>query len=400
MVNAFHWLKGGVERTVFDETRWLSAAGHEVAHLAIRDPRNATSPTAEFFAPTVDFGAGAPLLPQLAHLPSGIWSREAEASMRRLLEHRRPDVAHVHAPSRYLTPSVLRPLERLGVPVVMTLHDFKPWCTNRLLFAHGAPCERCHGHAHWHALATGCVQDSHARSAVAALEAYVHDAVDAYRAVRLWIAPSRFVADKVVALGADATRTRVLAHGVERGAAVAAAETRAPYALFFGRLAEEKGVRLLPEVARAIAPTPLVVAGDGPLAAWLRGAGPANLEMSGHLDDARLAPLRAGAAAVVMPSLFYETFGYSAAEALLDARPLVASRLGALPELVEHEVTGLLAAAGDAEAFAAAARRALADAEAARWGERGRERVAALTDPHRHVEGLTAVYREAIGAAR
>ncbi len=380
----------------------MSAAGHEVGHLATRDPRNAPSPTAEFFAPAADFGEGAPVLPQLARLPAALWSREAAACMRRLLERWRPDVAHIHAPSRYLSPSVLRPLESRGIPIVMTLHDFKPWCTNRLLYAHGAPCERCRGGRHWRSFATGCVQGSRAKSAVATLEAYLHEAVGAYRAVRLWIAPSRFVADMAASLGARPTNLRVLAHGVERPVPATAAQTdpHDPFALFFGRLSEEKGVRLLPAVARAIAPATLVVTGDGPLADWLRRAGEPNVRMLGRVDDARLAALRATASVVVIPSLFYEAFGYSAAEALLDARPVVASRIGALPELVEHEVTGLLAPAGDAQAFAAATQRALGSEEARRWGAAGRERVAALTEPARHVEGLVGIYREAIAATR
>jgi hypothetical protein len=111
------------------------------------------------------------------------------------------------------------------------------------------------------------------------------------------------------------------------------------------------------------------VAGEGPLDAWLAREAPANLRRLGHLSDADLAGLRAHARVVVSPSLFYEHFGYAPAEAMLDRRAVVASRIGALPELVEHEVTGLLATAGDAEALAAAVRRALADPAAVAWGE-------------------------------
>ena len=154
LINAFHWLKGGVERTYLDESRWLEAAGHEVAHFATRDPRNLESPTARFFPPGMDLSEGAPALRQLARLPSILWSREAERGMAALLREWKPDVAHLHSPSRYLTPSILRPLERARVPVVETLHGFKPWCTNRILFAHGEPCERCRGGRHWQALRT------------------------------------------------------------------------------------------------------------------------------------------------------------------------------------------------------------------------------------------------------
>ena len=398
-VNAFHYLRGGVERTCLDESRWLAAAGHEVAHFAIRDPRNLPSPTADHFAPPADFGEGAPALRQLAQLPRALWSRPAAAAMERLLAAFRPEIAHVHAPSRYLTPSVLRPLERAGVPVVMTLHDYKPWCTNRTLFAHGAPCERCRGGTHWHALATGCVQGSRLKSAVAAAEAYLHDWVGAYRAVRLWIAPSSFVAEKAASLGLDRARLRVLAHGVERMApgAPPSALPAGRFVLFAGRLTVDKGVKLLPAIAAKVAPVPIVVAGDGPLSSWLAREGGSGVRQLGHLADESLAAVMGRAGAVIVPSLFYETFGYAAAEPMAEARPVVAARIGALPELVEHEVTGQLAEPGDAEGFAALTKRALDDPAAARWGEEARRRIGRLGDPRRHVEGLLAIYREAMG---
>lgn len=420
MVNAFHYLRGGVERACFDESRWLVEAGHEVGHFAIRDSRNRPSPTEEFFAPHADFGEGAPVLRQLAHLSRAIWSRPAQAAMERLLQRFRPDVAHVHAPSRYLTPSVLRPLERAGVPIVMTLHDFKPWCTNRVMFAHGGPCERCHGGRHWNAFATGCVQGSRLKSAVGSIEAYTHDAVGAYRAVRRWIAPSAFALEKAAEWGAPRERLRLLTHGLERrtglegengdrtgragaapaghaGSAVAAAVPHEPYALFAGRLSIEKGVKLLPGLAERLGGAPLVVAGEGPLGRELEEAARRlpSLRLVGRQEGAAFAALRANARVVLVPSLFYETYGYAVAEALLDARPVVASKIGALPELIEHERTGLLVPPGDAEALAAATRRALEDPAAPGWGAAGRVRVRTWGDPAAHLQGLLAIYREA-----
>jgi glycosyltransferase involved in cell wall biosynthesis len=311
-------------------------------------------------------------------------------------------VAHVHAPSRYLTPSVIAGLERAGVPVVMTLHDFKPWCTNRVLFARGEACVRCKGGRHWHAVAVGCVHHSRLKSLVGALEAYDHDRRGAYRPVRRWIAPSRFVREQSIELGADAARVTLLAHGVEAPAPAAAGvpELPARFALYAGRLAEEKGVRLLPALARGIAPAPLLVAGAGPLAGWLAeqaaNAG-SGLRLLGHLDAPVLASVRARADAVVVPSLFPETFGYAVAEAQLDARPVIASRIGALAELVEHDVTGLLVPPGDGSALVEATRHTLAEPERARrWGDAARERARAAFDPAAHTRGLVTLYEAAI----
>jgi glycosyltransferase involved in cell wall biosynthesis len=401
LVNAFHYLKGGVERTYLDESRWLAAAGHEVGHFAIQDPANGPSPTARYFAPPADFTEGGSTLAQLALLPRALWSAPAAAAMRRLLDAWKPDVAHLHAPSRHLTPSVLGPLARAGVPVVMTLHDFKPWCTNRLLYAHGRICERCRGGAHWHAVTTGCVQGSRAKSLVGAVEAYLHDARHAYASVRRWIAPSRWVYDKARSFGVADENLRVLAHGVEAPKpSEPPAGTPERFAFFAGRLSVEKGVRLLPAVAAAIAPVPFIVAGEGPLGGWLHGRGVANLRLVGHLPDGALSGLRARAAAVVVPSLFVEHFGYTLAEAMLDARPVVASAIGALPELVEHEVTGLLAAPGDEAAVAAAVRRTLDDPAAPRWGAAARERVRRVADPRAHLEGLLGIYGEVTDESR
>lgn len=412
-VNAFHYLRGGVERTYFDETRWLEAAGHEVAHFAIEDPRNLPSRTRAYFAPVVDFAEGAPLSRQLRHLPHALWSAPAADAMRRLLGAFRPDVAHVHAPSRYLTPSVLRPLESAQVPTVMTLHDFKRWCTNRVFFARGAPCERCRGGAHWHAAAVGCVQGSHAKSAVASVEAYLHDLAGAYRNVRAWIAPSQFVMAKAIAHGLPPESLRLLRHGVEAEPAAAAPPApddlapparapltvpREPYVLFSGRLSLEKGVRLLPRIAAAIGETPLLVAGDGPLFGEMeRAAGSQrNIRLLGHLGGADLRAMRANAAVVIVPSLFYETYCYAVAEAQLDGRTVVASNIGAIPELIEHEVSGLLAPPGDAEAFAQAVHRALEDPAAAGWAAAGRRCIEDEGAPGRHTAGLVGIYERVV----
>ena len=399
MLNAFHWLKGGVERTLFDETRWLEAAGHQVAAFASHHPRNTPSAHARHFAPAADFGEETPAWRQLPQLGRAIWSAPAARALAGLLAEWRPDVAHVHAPSRYLTPSVLAELLRAGVPMVMTLHDFKPWCTNRVLFARGAPCERCRGGTHWHAVTTGCVQRSRLKSLVGAVEAYTHDRRRVYTGVRRWIAPSRFVRDKAVELGADAARVVLLAHGVE-AAVPGSAPSGLPerFALYAGRLSEEKGVHLLPAIARAIAPVPLLVAGGGPLEPWLRVRACESLRLLGHLASDALAAVRSRAAAVLVPSLFPETFGYAVAEAQLDARVVVASRIGALTELVEHERTGLLVVASDEAAWAAAARRALSDPAAAGWGTAARDRARTEFEPGRHASGLVTVYEEAMRA--
>jgi glycosyltransferase involved in cell wall biosynthesis len=211
------------------------------------------------------------------------------------------------------------------------------------------------------------------------------------------VAPSKFVERTALSFGIPQSELRVILHGVEPRAAAPSPQAER-YVVFVGRLSEEKGVRLLPTLARALAPVPVVVAGEGPLRPWLDGEARTapNLRLLGYAEESAVSAWLGHAAVVVVPSLFYEHFGYVVAEALLAARPVVASAIGALPELVAHERTGLLVAPGDAAALAQAVRRALEDPAAATWGERGRGELAPQVAPERHVEALEALYREAI----
>jgi glycosyltransferase involved in cell wall biosynthesis len=160
-----------------------------------------------------------------------------------------------------------------------------------------------------------------------------------------------------------------------------------PYALVVSRLAPEKGIDVAIEACRRIG-MPLVVAGEGPEREALRArAGATDVRIAGRVEEQELARLRAGAAIAVVPSRSAETFGLAAAEAMAAGVPVAASRVGALPELVEEEA---LAPAGDGAALARAITRQLSDPRA---GERGRERVQAMCAPAVVASGLASVYR-------
>jgi glycosyltransferase involved in cell wall biosynthesis len=158
------------------------------------------------------------------------------------------------------------------------------------------------------------------------------------------------------------------------------------------RLAPEKGIELAID-ACASAGVPLVVAGDGPEAAALReraARAGGDVRFTGRLDAPALAELRAASGLAAVPSRSAETFGLAAAEAMAGGVPVVASRMGALPELVEPD--GLVPA-GDAAALAAAIGRRFGDAAA---GERAIVRARELAGPDRAATALSAAYERAL----
>ena len=185
------------------------------------------------------------------------------------------------------------------------------------------------------------------------------------RRARAVLAVSTALAAEARALGAE--RVRVVPNGVELPPE-SGEETDPPYVLFAGRLSPEKGVRELVAAADGL---PLVVAGDGPLRAEVPGA-------LGMLPRGELEPLLAGAAVVAVPSR-REGFGLAAAEAMAHGKPVVASAVGGLLDLVVDGETGLLVPPGDVPALRAALERLLSDAELRhRLGAAGRDRAARL----------------------
>lgn len=182
------------------------------------------------------------------------------------------------------------------------------------------------------------------------------------RRARLVVCASRALAQAAIDLGA--VSVRIVPSGVEVPATVPA-EADPPEVLFAGRLSREKGILELVEAAEGMR---LVVAGDGPLRARVPGA-------LGFVPHERLRTLYGRAAVVACPS-HREGFGVACAEAMAHGRPVVASAVGGLLDLVVHEESGLLVPPRDVAALRSALERLLADRPLRRrLGEGARERM-------------------------
>jgi glycosyltransferase involved in cell wall biosynthesis len=301
-------------------------------------------------------------------------------------------VVHAHNLLPSLGWRALAAARGAGARVVVHLHQYRLVCAIGVCFTRGADCVRCHGRNTSPGVRLNCrgsVPEAIAYGASLALwQRRVVDQADAF------IVPSAFARDRLRALGAPLPWDRVhvlappLPPAVADGVAGAAraGEHAGPYVLVASRLAAEKGVDVAIDACR-IARMPLVVAGDGPeyprLLEHVRGG---EVRFVGQASDAELARLRAGAALALAPSRSPETFGMALAEAMAAGLPVVASRVGAYPELVEQDA---LVPPGDARALAAAIARLVGDRAA---GERGRERVRALCAPETVAERLAAIY--------
>ena len=315
-------------------------------------------------------------------LRGGLQPEEVASAVRQS----RARVVHAHNLNPALGWRALAAARAAGARVILHLHQYRLVCAIGVCFTRGEECTRCHGRDTRPGVRLNCRGNlGEAAAYAASLALWQRRLVEQADAV---IVPSVFARERLRALGAPLPweRVYVLAPPVRSSDADLRQGERGSYALVVSRLAAEKGVDVAIDAAR-LAGMPLVVAGEGPEQGALRErAADRAVRFLGHVQDPELAELRAGAAVALMPSRSAETFGLAAAEAMASSLPVVASDVGALPELVEPE--GLVPP-GDTAALAQAMARRAGD-EAV--GERGRARVRALCAPEVVAAALSQVY--------
>jgi glycosyltransferase involved in cell wall biosynthesis len=267
----------------------------------------------------------------LALLRGGRDEDDVEAATREL----QADVVHVHNMLPLPGPRALEAARGAGATVVMQLHNLRLFCAIGVAARDGGPCFRCHHRNTLPGLVLNCrgslPEAAVYATALARHQPLVFDSVDRF------VVPSSYAAGQSALLGVPAERLEVVPHYLPAEAfseRSRAADGR--HALVASRLTPEKGIDTAIEAA-ARSGVPLRVAGEGPAAAELAELGArtgAPVEFTGRLDRASLERELAGAAMLLMPSRYHEFAGYAALEAMAAGVPVVASNLGALPEIV------------------------------------------------------------------
>jgi glycosyltransferase involved in cell wall biosynthesis len=325
------------------------------------------------------------------------YSWPAREQLSAYLARTRPDVAHVHNFFPLLSPSVYDACRDSGVPVVQTLHNYRIICANGLFLRNGRPCERCLTGTPYQAALFGCYRGSALGSLAVARMTQFHRREGTWqKAVQRFIALTEFGRRKFVEAGLPAERIRVKPNFVDDRPR--ANGRRRDGALFVGRLSPEKGIDVLLRAA-ALARAPLRVVGDGPLFGDVVSREQPQVTALGRKTPDEVAAEMARAALLVVPSICYEGFPLTIVEAFSSGLPVIASRLGALAELVEDGVTGLHVRPGDPADLAEKLRWAQSHPlEMREMGRNARRIYEIRYTPEANLDMLIAIYEEAIRA--
>ena len=377
---------GGEDAVFRAEAGLLGAAGHAVV---------------EYVRANEEI-AGTDLMSRAALATNTVWSRSSARALRRLLHRVRPDVAHFHNTLPLISPAAYYECRAAGVPVVQTLHNYRLICPAANLFRAGRICEECIDRGLHRGVRHACYR--HSRSATGAVVAMLsmHRVLNTWRdAVDVYIALSHFARLKFIAAGLPADKVVVKPNFVDPDPGQR--EGPASGAVFIGRLSPEKGVRTMLEAWRRLeGKVPLEVIGDGPerpeMEALAKGLD--NVRFRGHLPRQDAIATTRRARFLIFPSGCYEGFGMAIIEAFACGVPVIASRLGAMQEIVDEGRTGLHFTAGDASDLAAQIEWAWSHPmEMEAMGRAARAEFEAKYTAHRNYDMLMGIYTKAFEAA-
>ncbi|HZJ41237.1 MAG TPA: glycosyltransferase [Candidatus Saccharimonadales bacterium] len=347
-VNKFHYARGGADKYYLSLGQALEKAGHEVAYFSMQHPRNEASAYAKYFVSRLSFNEGS-LKDKLKTPGRIIYSLEAKHKFKKLLAAFKPDIIHIHNIYHQISPSILDVARHAGIPVVMHVHDYKLICPNYQLFAHGEICEACKPHKYCKCVQKKCFKNSRPKSFLAALEMFIHHSVlKIYEhGINTFITPSAFMKQKLVEFGWPAEKIKVITNPFDPQMTIVSGEENyqtEDYLLYFGRLSEEKGLKILIEAA-ALSGAKLKFVGTGPqkieldiLAKKIN----TNLEFLGFKSGQELKSLILKARAIVLPSIWLENMPLSLLEALNLGKVVIASKIGGIPEIIKDGDNGLL----------------------------------------------------------
>ncbi|MCG8430410.1 MAG: glycosyltransferase family 4 protein, partial [Candidatus Omnitrophica bacterium] len=315
----------------------------------------------------------------------------------RLIENSRPQIAHLHNIYHQISPSILHTLKQYGIPVVMSLHDFKLVCPAYTRVYRGAECSACGGGRFYHCLFKKCVKGSRIKSALSTVEMYLHHSLlHLYDLVDLFISPSVFLKDTIERMGVKG-KIEVLPNFFEVNGIEPLYEGLDNTIVCFGRLVPGKGLMTLLDAMKDLAHLKLKIIGEGPerqrIEERIERERIGNVTCLGYLAREELYRHIRTACLAVFASELPENNPLSVIEAYALGKPVIGAGMGGTSELIVSGENGILVPPGDAAQLRSVLDELMNDkARISRMGRQARAYAEMHFQAERYYERLMGLY--------
>lgn len=367
MINKFLYPKGGAETYTLSLGNILKNHGHQVQYFGLRNPNNTVGNDVKALVDDMDFSEG--VMKNLKAPLRIVYNRQARKEIRKVLDSFAPDVVHLNNIQYHLTPSIIletnkwRKENKKDCKIIYTAHDYQLVCPSHGLFdVNVKPCDLCLDGKYYHCLQTKCLKSSRAKSLLGTIDGYFWKKNPAYSYVDAIVCCSQFLKEKLDTQPQFRGKTITL-HNFKDITPLGNIKKR-EYILEFGKLCKDKGTETLLEAAKQMPDQKFVFVGYGPAVDLMKNI--PNVEYLGFKGGEELNRIIAEAKISVCPSEWYENCPFSVIESISFGTPVVGSRMGGIPELIEEGKTGELFEAGNVNGLMEAINKIIRDEEALR----------------------------------
>lgn len=352
IVNKFLHTVGGSETYCFALEKILEAHGHKVIWFSMKSPLNEPRENSDLFVNEINYYTKNPFK-KLCFAIKYLYSFEAKRKISKLINKEKPDLVHLNLVHHQITLSIINEIKKQNIPIVWTLHDLVGICPNYLMLNNGVICEKCLRTGFANCVKSKCVKNSFFKSLLATIEAMNYKKSKVYSKVDIFITPSFFYKEKYIEGGFGSDKIVYMPNLLEPKTEYKAIYDRKDYVFYFGRLSKEKGIMTLIKAMKNV-DYQLLIAGQGNLRHELEKYVIQNdlknkVSFLGFKSGNELKKLINEAKCVVLPSEWYENGPYSIMEAMAVGTPIIASKVGGLPEIVENDKNGYLFKMGDCD---------------------------------------------------
>jgi len=340
---------------------------------------------------------GASSIQKIKAFFSGIYNPFAGQKIKQIIEQKQPDLIQVQNIYPFLSPSIFLACAKAKKPVVMRCPNYRLFCPSGLHLHKGEICEKCADTNEIWCVLRNCEQSLFKSSGYALRNSFARISKIIVNNVKIFIVLSEFQKQKFVCRGIPENKIRILPNTTE-----ILPEDQIQYHPgeiigFVGRLSKEKGIYDFFAAARQLPELKFAVAGSAPDMEDIKKQAPSNVEFKGFLKGSDLDEFYKQCKMLIFPSLWFEGFPNVITKAMVHARPIITTRIGALPEIVINGENGLLFEPGNTLELAQKIKYLCEQPELCqKMGEKGRKIANDKYSPEKYYSTLINIYKHAM----
>lgn len=349
MANNYFYIRGGSERVFFDEINMLEKKGHRVAVFSTLAKDNYVTPYDKYFIET--YNNKNINIKNIINAFNFIYNKKAKANIKELIYKNNINICHLHNIYGRLTTSIIDGLKEMNVPTVITLHDYKLICPAFLMLNNNKICCKCLYRKYYNCIIYKCHNNNILTSTLYALESYYSNIFNKYNWISYYLCPSIFICNKLKEAGYN-DRKIIHIKNFIKAIDYNYNYNTGNYIMYVGRLSKEKGIYTLIKAFKYIT-TNLIIVGDGyekdKYISFAQKMSNKNIYFIGYKSGEELKNMYLNCAFTILPSECYENSPITILESYAHGKPVIASKIGGIPELIIDHETGLLFEPGNVE---------------------------------------------------